>query len=136
MYVYPKLKASEAGQGGYFPSCRARSICVWHDLSQLHSLAGNETLNDSILHALLKTITAAEGLLKINILFFKNAQVAIRSDQRNEWICGKVLKYAQLFFLWTKNILESNIFKLMSKDNSNWFAWNRSSNEGMTFQRP
>ena len=40
MHVYPKLKTSEAGQGGYFPSYRARSICVWHDLSQLLSLAG------------------------------------------------------------------------------------------------
>ena len=56
MHVYPKLKTSEAGQGGYFPSYRARSICIWHDLSQLLSLAGILTLNDSILHALLKTI--------------------------------------------------------------------------------
>ena len=28
MHVYPKLKTSEAGQGGYFPSYTARSICV------------------------------------------------------------------------------------------------------------
>ena len=68
MHVYPKLKTSEAGQGGYFPSYRARSICIWHDLSQLLSLAGILTLNDSILHALLKTIILGCQSSKLHLL--------------------------------------------------------------------
>ena len=31
IHVYPKLKTSEAGQGRYFPSYRAGSICI-HDM--------------------------------------------------------------------------------------------------------
>ena len=56
----------------------------------------------------------------------------IRSNQGNEWMYGKVLKYTQLFdFLWAthfeKRTLKTEIseikhFKLLSKENNGQFA--------------
>ena len=63
-----------------------------------------------------------QGLLKLNELLKKIIHNAscdlIQSDQGNE-IYQKTLKYTQLLLLWTaRKVLESNICKLMSKDNN------------------
>ena len=62
--------------------------------------------------------------------------VLIWSDHGNKWICGKVVKNTQLFFLWAmhcgKRTLKAEYYwnqhlKMLSKDNNGRFAsYNRS----------
>ena len=70
---------------------------------------------------------------KIKQVALKNTQVVLWSNQGNEWMYGKVLKYTQLFYFYgpctlkrelsrQSEIIEMKHFKLLFKENNSQFA--------------